>query len=48
MDRLKYKARNAFAAGFWAAFWLLLIALLWCWLVVLPGVGIAALAGLSC
>lgn len=43
---LRTKAWNAFVTAFWAAFWLFVLAALWIWWVVLPGVGLAALFGM--
>jgi hypothetical protein len=42
---LRTKARNAFVTAFWAAFWIFVLAALWIWWVVLPGVGALFLAG---
>lgn len=45
MTTFKTNLRNAFVTAYWTALWLLVIAALWVWLVVLPGIGLAALVG---
>ncbi|WP_165603230.1 hypothetical protein [Devosia elaeis] len=45
---LRTKAWTAFVTAFWAVFWLLILAALWVWLIVLPSVAIACLSGMAC
>lgn len=42
---MRHTIHNAFVAGFWSAFWIVILVALFSWMIALPIVGIFSLMG---